>query len=241
MCVKKVTRTISAGESFGTSIHLALHRFGLAELAAQKKSPDSQLQLSLSEHHEETTMPLTLPTLLTLFRACFVAEGYRSAADRTKALVRGEIILKHFFEWWQKEKRSIVALESRFLLPTLGFSGRFDRVEQTEDGRLRIIDFKTSKPVSQEAADTDLQLSVYALAAPETFGQSASELLLLFLTEKGVVERCTTRNTASLAGTKAMIEAVSRGIDRGDFAATPSIEICNRCPYRAVCPQSLAA
>ncbi len=242
--IRKVPRAISAGESFGASIHNTLRRWGELELA-QTKRPDGKRQLTLFTEHAlpQQTQALELTTLLTFWRESFIAEGYGSRAERDAAILRGDGLLRQFFGWWQRKPRTVVTIESGFKLTVpkesvhsaIVIAGRFDRIERTGSG-LQIIDYKTGEPRTQQEIDRDLQLSIYALAAADQFKEPIDSLTLLFLGEDGLVERETKRNPSQLKDAITMIRHLNEGIRSGDFHATPSVSVCRHCPYREMCP-----
>ena len=114
-------------------------------------------------------------------------------------------------------------------------AGRFDRVEELDDGTLRIIDFKTFKVRSQEEVDQDLQLSLYALAAKEELKKDVSELVMLFLVDESLMEVVTTRGAGELRTAAKTIELLSERLESRDYAPTPSREKCRGCPFRRIC------
>lgn len=238
--VKKIGRQISAGESFGSSIHNALRRFGELEMKmAGTHETEKPLQLFTEESTHDIARELTLTTLLTLWRECFIAHGYASKAEMNQKFAEGERALTHFFTWWSNKKRTIVCIEKSFKFPVAGtnevLAGRFDRIERDDNG-LHIIDFKSSSPRALESIGTDLQLSVYALAAKTMWPDPVSKLTLLFVTEEGCIEQSTTRSESELHDAAASIRVLSGRMDAKDFIATPNIEKCQHCPYRAICP-----
>lgn len=238
--VKKLGRPISAGESFGSSIHNTLRRFGELEMKLSgAHEPEKPLQLFVEESAHDTQAELTLTTLLTMWRRCFIAEGYANRAEMDLMLGRGERALTHFFRWWSERPRTVVCIEKSFKFAIPGtkdiLAGRFDRIEKT-DGGLHVIDFKSSNPRPPEELATDLQLSVYALAAKGMWKEPVSLLTLLFVTEDGVVEQSTARSEAELQDALTHIRLLAERIDAKDYAATPTIEKCRHCPYRTICP-----
>lgn len=238
--VKKISRSISAGESFGSSIHNTLRRFGELEMAIDGSGkPEKPLQLFTEESTHDMPTELTLTTLLTLWRECFIAHGYASKAEMDQKFAQGGRALAKFFDWWNEKKRTVVCIEKSFKFPVAGtkdiLAGRFDRIERDEEG-LHIIDFKSSNPRSQESLDTDLQLSVYALASKTIWPDPIAKLTLLFVTEEGCIEHSTTRSTSQLTDALTNIRLVAAHMDAKDFTATPSIEKCRHCPYRSICP-----
>ncbi len=45
--------------------------------------------------------------------------------------------------------------------------GRIDRIDQLEDGVVRVIDYKTGAPKDRKFAEESLQLSIYAMAVAQ--------------------------------------------------------------------------
>lgn len=238
--VKKIGRAISAGESFGSSIHNTLRRFG--ELEMQNSGvhhAEKPLQLFTEESAHHIPTELTLTALLTLWRECFIAHGYESRTVMNQKFTEGERALMKFFDWWTEKQRAVVCIEKSFKFPVVGtheiLAGRFDRIERDENG-LHIIDFKSSSPRSPESLETDLQLSVYALAAKTIWPDPIAKLTLLFVTEDGCIEHSTTRSESQLTDALTSIRLAAKRMDAKDFTATPSLEKCRHCPYRSICP-----
>jgi len=241
--VKKLSRVISAGESFGSSVHNALKKWGEEEVKAmshKRSAISGQLTLLPQDGAVRYSSQLTDDRLRALWHQSFIVEGYPSKAEADAARVRGEKLMEHFYEWWQKEERDVIAVEAGFSIPITGhqspttLTGRFDRVERDGEG-VRIIDFKTTVPRDQASADADLQLSIYALAAQEAFGLPCTTLSLLFLSENGVIERITRRSASHLGEAQEQIARLRTGMAAGDFSPSPSPTKCHRCPFRNVC------
>ncbi len=237
--VKKISRPISAGESFGSSIHNTLKRFGALEMRLSRAHDhEKPLQLFTDESAHDMPTELTLTTLLTMWRECFIAQGYDSQAEMDLKLEEGTRALRHYFHWWSTRARNVLCIEKSFTFAIEGspekLSGRFDRIEKNDDG-LHIIDFKSSSPRMPEEIATDLQLSVYALAARDVWKEPVIALTLLFLTADGVVEQSTTRSESELKDALTSIRLLSERIGAKDFVATPSRDKCTYCPYKNIC------
>ena len=112
-------------------------------------------------------------------------------------------------------------------------AGRVDRIDRTGPDTVAIVDYKTGKPKSQEDADESLQLSLYALAARETWGKRADRLIFHNLENNTPV--CTTRTDVELEAAKLRVQEASDGIAQGKFAPNPGYH-CAFCPYRNLCP-----
>jgi len=112
-------------------------------------------------------------------------------------------------------------------------SGRVDRIDRTGPDTVAIVDYKTGKPKLQEDADESLQLSLYALAARETWGKRADRLIFHNLENNTTI--CTTRIDAELEAAKLRVQEASDGIAAGEFAPKVGYH-CAYCPYRNLCP-----
>lgn len=246
--IKKIPWGISEGESFGASVHVALKRWGELELGGRGSGVgrreqkvggvrEDQLLLFANEQQGGThDSKLTTQNLLELWHECFVFNTYPTRFEADFARSRGEVLMRQFFAWWSQAPRSVVGVEKGFSIEIDGvnITGRLDRVEQMEQG-VRIVDYKTTAPCTQAEADADLQLSLYAIASEHLFEKPCTELLLLFLSEGGVVERRTTRSSSQLKDARTQLKLIRERMEAKDFRPTPSVAACKRCPYRGVC------
>ena len=98
-----------------------------------------------------------------------------------------------------------------------------------------ITDYKTGRPRSQEDADESLQLSVYALAARETWGYQAERLV--FHNLEGNTRVGTERTQMQIDAAKLKVEDIAEKIAAGKFDPKPGI-YCASCAYRVLCPKT---
>jgi putative RecB family exonuclease len=113
--------------------------------------------------------------------------------------------------------------------------GVIDRVDEEEDG-LVIVDFKTGKrKPSPKLLGEDLQLTIYAWAARELFGQRVKRVVYYHLRDQTPlpVERS---DDALAALTDMTLPHVAMGIVQGHFDPHPSF-YCRWCPHRELCTQ----
>ena len=178
--------------------------------------------------------------LLRHFDFAFINEGFLTREHEELAREQGKKSLSLFFDKEEQGKKLPAYIEKRFsfLLDKDKISGRWDRVDVDKDGAA-IIDFKSSKVVSQEQADKrtkeSLQLSIYALAYKNIFGKIPERVGLYFL------ENCLlgaySHSESDLEKTIEEIKQASEGIRAGNFSAKPSYFACQFCAYRGICPQ----
>jgi DNA helicase-2/ATP-dependent DNA helicase PcrA len=119
--------------------------------------------------------------------------------------------------------------------------GRYDRVDQTAEGTV-ITDLKSSDVREQrkatERARDSLQLQVYALAHEAETGTLPAAVQLHFM-ESGLTGRAVP-DRGRLDRARAKIGQAASGIRQGHFAARPDYLACSYCPYRDICPESIA-
>jgi len=117
--------------------------------------------------------------------------------------------------------------------------GRWDRVDE-RDGRIVIVDFKSSEVYQQEAADKraaeSLQLAIYAMAYQRAFDRPVESTELRFL-ESGLVGRAPV-TPKRLEKTETAVLDAAAGIRRRDYTAKPSYQSCRFCAYSEVCPSA---
>jgi RecB family exonuclease len=144
--------------------------------------------------------------------------------------------LEQFFELVRTTPQpEVLETELNFDLQvgTAKLRGRIDRIDRAGSDGVAIVDYKTGKPKSQEEADKSLQLSLYAVAAKQVWGQRAAQLIFYNLENNTSV--VTTRNDAELAAAEERVQEVAASIVQGKFPAKPGYQ-CTFCPYRNLCP-----
>jgi RecB family exonuclease len=250
--VKKIPKGMSEAEAYGAAIHNTLRKWGALEMsqsshgvAASGQRFGVSGQQALFVEEEAHRQPLPATRLLALWRDCFPLDAYATRVEADAARLRGEAALRAFHVWWKREERAVIAVEKGFSVTIppspseeggreVEITGRCDRIERTAEG-LHVIDFKTSPPRSQADANADLQLSIYALAAQETYGELPAVLTFLHLDEDGVTEVSTTRSESQLRDAVKHITSFHERIAGKDFHPTPSVVVCRGCPYRGIC------
>jgi ATP-dependent exoDNAse (exonuclease V) beta subunit len=233
-------RKISAGESFGSSIHNTLKKWGGLEMKRAQQQETIQPDLFGESERKQEEKIFSKELLCTLFRESFIAEGYDTREAMTQAFERGEQALTHWFAWWKQEERTVLACEQSFRIAegSLTLTGRFDRVEKTKNG-ICIIDFKTSSKRSEEELQADRQLSLYAKAATHLWKNEDIDLSLLIISEDGCREQKTKRSTEEMQQFMNESAGIQEKIVEKKFIATPSQEKCKYCPYRNVCREAM--
>jgi DNA helicase-2/ATP-dependent DNA helicase PcrA len=174
--------------------------------------------------------------LLEQFRSALASAGIADRYQYELYLRQGMEQLRQFFDCARiAPLPEVLETERRFELQvgSTKVAGRVDRVDRTGAETVAIVDYKTGKPKSQDDADESLQLSLYALAARESFGKRADRLIFHNLENNTAVS--TTRSDGELEAAKLRVRKVAEGIAQGEFPPNPKYH-CAFCPYRNLCP-----
>ena len=128
----------------------------------------------------------------------------------------------------------------------ISFHGRIDRIDRGDDGRFRVIDYKTGRLSGRDddmAGGTALQLPVYILAASAILGLPLEKGTALYRK----VSLAGGKASVSFDGAKwgelggsfaAILDVIVRGIGGGLFFMYPDPSRCEYCDARGACPSS---
>ena len=206
---------------YGKALHAAV------ELYHRKKMNGSEVRLE---------------DLLDAFERAWRNIGFISREHEERRLSAGREALRQFFE--REEASAIVPkmIEEKFsfVLGRNRIAGRWDRVDE-RDGKVVVVDFKSSEVYRQEAADRraneSLQLAIYAMAYARMFEKPADIVELHFL-ESGIVGKATVTEKM-LTKTEEKIGEAAAGIRHRDYTSKPNYQACKYCAYRDVCPDAV--
>jgi DNA helicase II / ATP-dependent DNA helicase PcrA len=175
--------------------------------------------------------------LIDRFRMEIANAGFSDHYQRELYEQRGITELRAFVAASTQAKPEVLHTEERFSVkigPTM-LVGRIDRIDRAADGAVVITDYKTGRPRSQEDADDSLQLSLYALAARETWGYRSERLVFHNLDGNSVVS--TQRSDIQLDEARLHVEDIAAQIADGKFEPKTGFH-CTWCSYRNLCPKT---
>ncbi|MFA5089842.1 MAG: ATP-dependent DNA helicase [Candidatus Omnitrophota bacterium] len=178
--------------------------------------------------------------LLEAFSLSFDPQGFLDERHQEERFRIGAEALMRFFEDEERRNASPLFIEKEFafIFENNKITGRFDRVDKTEEG-IVIMDFKTSEIKNQKEADKRIkestQLFLYTLAYKSIFRELPKRVALYFL-ESGITATKEVEEK-DLDGAKEKIREVSSGIRCKNFLAKPAYMACTYCAYNQICPQ----
>lgn len=241
--------------SFGQSIHAALRDFYQEIKELEEKRNTFSLQVNpFSNLTLPFFKPPSLERLLFYFRLNWSSEGYESKEKAREAYIRGEEILKVYYEENKNSFKAPLAIEERFEIQLDGFllTGVIDRVDLTPEG-LEIIDYKTGQFVPPEdEIKSDLQLPIYHLAAERIdreWSEKPHKLTLYFLNPSNLKnqlnEKPKYKYSFSLEDEEVKkveeilyqtLKEIERDKKRNKFEARPN-KFCKWCDFKRICPE----
>jgi len=190
----------------------------------------------LERFHQGGTTAGSLPELLGLLEAGWRRGGFGDSEEERQLRAKATQALLRYHERFQGEECEPVWFERAFsfkLGPHL-LRGRVDRVDKLPDGGYELIDYKTGRPKSATQLREDVQLSLYAVGARESWQLEAAHQAYYYVLddEKVPVER-SAEDRDWITDT---VFEVADGILGQGFEPTPSWSACSMCDYRIACP-----
>ena len=193
----------------------------------------------------------TLDALLDYYKEHWPkkSEGFewQDPEEENSYFKEGIRILEGYYKANIPQQTSILDLETRFEV-TIDenpekpdgkhiLTGVIDRIDKLPDGKIEIIDYKTGKRVaSQKDADSNDQLSLYAIGLKNRWPRINTESLSLSLYFLKFNEKIKTQRTEEdLEKSREKIIKSIQEIEKSDFEPRPSA-LCGWCGYRNICP-----
>ena len=181
--------------------------------------------------------PPSLEGLLQFYDQNWLSQGYESPEEEIRYKDYGREILTRFWEIHSTDFQLPVAVERMFHIDIDGIklTGFIDRVDKLESGGLSIVDYKTSQELFTTAyLEEDLQLTLYQLAAEQTW-QLPVERLTLYHLRSNTACSCPPRDKARLEQARRLVLEVAENIVQERFPAIESpycpCDFPEHCPY----------
>jgi len=181
--------------------------------------------------------PPSLDELLQFYEKNWLSEGYESAEEEARYRAYGKEILSKFWEIHSADFRMPVAVERMFYIDIEGVKlrGYIDRVDKLDSGGLSIVDYKTNQELfTQDDLENNLQLTLYQLAAEQTWFLPVERLTLYHLRSNTPCS-CQPRDKKQLNEARRLVLEVAENIAEQRFPATENqycpCDFPEHCPY----------
>ncbi|HMJ72570.1 MAG TPA: ATP-dependent DNA helicase [Solirubrobacterales bacterium] len=203
-------------QRFGILIHNVLERF-------HKEGDDQGSEEGLRR-------------LMGLFEAGWRRTGFGSSDDELQFRDRAREAMRLYWERERESDGEPVWLERKFdfRIGEHHVRGRVDRVDRLPDGSHELIDYKTGERKSEAALESDLQLSLYRLAASEAWDLDANTGSYYYVLDADKVAAPIRPDDAERV--ERTVFQVGEGVLGQDFEPRPSPTVCGWCDYKLICP-----
>jgi DNA helicase II / ATP-dependent DNA helicase PcrA len=199
--------------SFGVSLHNALERFHRLMKEQDGVAPSKEFLLEL---YEEEWIP----------------QWYSSPEHKNEMKEKGQQFLSDYYKKHKNNWPDVVEVEQSFFLKVGGHTikGKIDRIDKLPDGKLRLVDYKSSK--KKKTIDKD-QLLIYQLAVQKVLEKDVGELVYYYL--DGQDEMSFLGTDKQMEKMELKLVSTIEEIQTSDFAPTPSSIHCKYCDYNDIC------
>ncbi|HEV2519640.1 MAG TPA: PD-(D/E)XK nuclease family protein [Thermoplasmata archaeon] len=230
--------------SFGRVVHSALEELlrplvdGTTSAAAAARAQttlDGWAPVGPAPPGAGRLMPLE--ELLERYRRAWVSDGYTSVEEEERYRRLGREILTSYYGTLERSPPRPVAVECHLEANWNGLRvhGYVDRIDRTDRGGLDIVDYKTSRELSQDDARESDQLALYQVLVEKNFREPVESLTLYhlrFLRPLSVPPR----PEPEIGALYDRMGSARDGMRARAFEPTPGRQ-CARCDFRALCPE----
>jgi DNA helicase II / ATP-dependent DNA helicase PcrA len=209
--VLKIPSPQTLHQRFGIAVHQVLERYHAAEHT-------------------------TVQQMMELFEGCWRRGGFGESPKERELHVKARAALVLYHQHLEAHEAEPVWFERSFSFK-LGphhLRGRVDRVDKLPDGNYEMIDYKTGRPRTVEQLKDDVQLSLYAVGARESWEVEAERLSYYYVLDDLKVPVPSAEMDTDWI-TRVVAE-VGEAIMAQRFEPTPSPAACGLCDYRIACP-----
>jgi putative RecB family exonuclease len=229
--------------TFGRVVHSVLEEL-VAPLVVPtaRRAGESDRQRTLDEFHPSSAPPtaghwMTAEEMLTSYDRSWSSEGYTSPEEESRYRALGREILLRYYDFLVRERPTPVAVEEHLEARWDGIPvhGYIDRIDRTAAGGLEIVDYKTSRDLSNDDARESDQLSLYQVLVESNYAEPVHGLTLYHLRSLTPL-RTTPRERAALSGLHDRMGMVMDGIRAQAYDPTPGRH-CARCDFQDRCPE----
>ncbi len=241
--VDKLPETPRGYFTFGRVVHSVLEELvrPLVVPSARRRG-ETESQRTLDEWPSAVPVApaqpwMTQEQLLALYDRSWTGDGYVSVEEENRYRSLGRDLLLRYYEQLLRDRPRPVAVEAHLEARWNGIPvhGYIDRIDRTPAGGLEIVDYKTSRELSNEDAQDSDQLSLYQVLVANNYTEPVERLTLFHLRSLTPL-RTRPRDAGALTSLHDRLGTVSDGIRNDAFEPNPGRQ-CTRCDFRSICPE----
>lgn len=189
--------------------------------------------------------PPSREDLERFFEEARVRSSLAAEVDADSWRERAKPMLDDFFAAEVEGCCRTIGEETRFRLRVeldretrVAVSGVIDRLDKLPSGAVELIDYKTGRPWSANDAESNFQLSIYALGCRDALGLGPPERVTLNFVEHGV-RFSAQRTDCAMDGVREELAIRAREIRNSDFTPTPGEPACSWCDFGPICDAAI--
>jgi putative RecB family exonuclease len=230
--------------TFGRVVHSVLEELVRPYVVpTARRTPAGETQRTLDHWPGEVTEEaapargMTPEELLAAYDRAWSGEGYTSPEEEARYRSLGRELLLRYHDRLERDPPRPVAIEQHLEAKWDGIPihGYVDRIDRTRNGGLEVMDYKTSRELSQADAQESDQLSIYQVLVESNYTEPVERLTLYHL--RTLTPLATpARDRSSLDPLHVRLGTVADGIREQAFDPTPGRH-CTRCDFRSICPE----
>jgi len=176
--------------------------------------------------------------LLKIYDKQWIPLGYSSKIHEKKMKEEGKILLGNYYDKYHRTNLEILDIEKQFKIKIDGISiiGKIDRIDKISNNSIEIIDYKTGKKPNEKNILSNLQLSIYSLAAMDKgiYNKKLAEINLTFNFLRSGDSLTVKPTDNQLRKVKEEVKEMVGLIKSNKFS--PKVgPWCSHCPFRIIC------
>lgn len=183
------------------------------------------------------TALLPLSEVQALYERKWVSEGYTSPDEEARYRALGLEMLHGFWRTLSLAPPRPIAVEEHLeaIWDGIPIHGYVDRIDRTENGGLEILDYKTSRELSQDDAKGSDQLALYQVLVERNFSAPVEALTLYHMRALRPLT-VPPKGAGELTELQGRVSYARDGIRSGAYDPTPGRH-CGRCEFQERCPE----
>lgn len=222
--------------SFGKTMHSVLQK--LFVLIGEKKGlGQADLFNKITKQENKKTETIEFKEILELYEQSWIDDWYESKRQKEEYREKGKEILKGFYEKYKNNWPNAILTEKGFNIKLTSngdlytVRGVIDRIDK-EEGKVKIVDYKTGKPKEKLTFEEKEQLLIYQIAIEDLFREEVGSLSFYYLDNNSEAEFVGSRE--DIAKVKEKIIGTIEDIKKGVFQPKPS-QLCKFCDFFEIC------